>query len=167
MGTPPLTWEQMSMRGLVALAYGIVILRLFGRRIFARWSALDIVIAVSMGSTLSRAITGPIPFWPAVAATTVMILVHRALAILSAYLPWLSRLLEGREVTLAKNGVANERSMAFNGITFADLAEALRMKGLESISQTQRITLEPNGGISIQRASDPSPPSAANAVTRS
>ncbi|HEV2364374.1 MAG TPA: hypothetical protein VGS12_09290 [Caulobacteraceae bacterium] len=67
------------------------------------------VIAISMGSTLSRAITGPIAFWPTIAATTVMLLVHRALALLCAKSPELARLVEGRSVVLADDASSTSK----------------------------------------------------------
>ena len=151
MGSPPLTWWEMSARALVAFVYGTAVVRLFGRRIFARWSALDVVIAVSMGSTLSRAITGPIAFWPAIAATTAMLIVHRALAIASVRWPALARLLEGRPVQLASNGVLRPRAMLLQAVTQADVNEALRAHGVQGVEETRRITLEPNGLISVQK----------------
>ena len=155
LGSPPLTWWDMSARALVALAYGIAIIRMFGRRIFARWSALDIVIAVSIGSTLSRAITGPIAFWPAIAASTVMVLAHRGLALASVRYPWVERLVEGRPIILARNGVEISRTLANRGITAEDIAQALRAHGLESVEQTLWIMLEPNGQISVRPRPSP------------
>ncbi|MGH8291183.1 MAG: hypothetical protein ACREV7_19635 [Steroidobacteraceae bacterium] len=36
-------------------------MRLAGRRTFARWSALDMIVSIIMGSSLSRALTGAAP----------------------------------------------------------------------------------------------------------
>ncbi|HXU99835.1 MAG TPA: YetF domain-containing protein [Caulobacteraceae bacterium] len=151
MGAPPLTWAQMSARAITALIFDIIVVRLFGRRIFARWSALDVVIAVSMGSRVSRAITGPIAFWPAIAATTIMLIIHRALAISAVSYPGLGRLLEGRPVRLGRNGALDERTMRLQGVTRQDVAEALRAHGIETIGEAKSVTLEPNGLISAQR----------------
>lgn len=150
MGSPPLGAGEMCARAVVALIYGTIVVRLFGRRIFARWSALDVVIAISMGSTLSRAITGPIAFWPAVAATTLMLLLHRGLALLCVRSPAFARFVEGRSVVLAANGTLDPSAMQRWGVSEADLREALRTHGLERVEQTRQIALEPNGLISLK-----------------
>lgn len=131
MGSPPLGVWEMCARGLVAFVYGTVVVRLFGRRIFARWSALDVVIAVSMGSTLSRAITGPVAFWPAIAATTLMLLVHRALSMAAARSGKVARFVEGGPVVVARDGVLDDAAAFLQGVSAADINEALRLHGLE------------------------------------
>lgn len=150
MGAPPLGAWEMTARAVVALIYGTIVVRLFGRRIFGRWSAFDVVIAISMGSTISRAITGPIAFWPAIAATTVMLLVHRGLAWACAANPSLARVVEGRSALLANDGSLDRRAMLRWGVSEADVRAALRTHGLDRVEQTTRIALEPNGLISVQ-----------------
>ena len=57
---------------LIVLDCGIVFVRIAGKRTFCTLSAFDIVLAVN----LSRALTGNAPFWPTLAATTVLARLH-------------------------------------------------------------------------------------------
>lgn len=70
---------QNSVRAVVAFVIGLVFVRLAGKRVFGKWGALEILLAVMIGSNLSRAITGGAPLAPALAATAVLVGPHTAL----------------------------------------------------------------------------------------
>lgn len=57
-GTGQITWWQETARALLVFSYGLALVRIAGRRIFGKWSALDIIVSVIVGSNLSRALTG-------------------------------------------------------------------------------------------------------------
>lgn len=93
--TGNVTAVQECARAVLVLAYGLAILRLAGRRIFGRWSALDIIVSIVVGSNLSRALTGNAPLFGTIAATTVLIGLHWLLARLAAHYRPLSRISRG------------------------------------------------------------------------
>jgi uncharacterized membrane protein YcaP (DUF421 family) len=147
--TGNVTALQECARAILILAYGLAILRLAGRRIFGRWSALDIIVSIIVGSNLSRALTGNAPLLGTIAATTVLIGLHWLLARLAAhYLP-LSRILEGRSIELGRGGEIDRPKTTRNAVTEADLNEALRQAGIEEVGRTAKITLEPSGKITV------------------
>src|SRR5688500_11455069 len=51
-----ITWWQMSVRAVIVFAFGILLVRLSGKRTFGKLSAFDIVLAIVVGSNLSRAL---------------------------------------------------------------------------------------------------------------
>ena len=53
-----LSWAQECARAVLVFAYGLLLVRVAGRRIFGKWSALDIIVSIVVGSNLSRALTG-------------------------------------------------------------------------------------------------------------
>lgn len=53
-----LTAAQEGARAILIFAYGLLLLRLGGPRMFGHWSALDITITIMVGSALARAMTG-------------------------------------------------------------------------------------------------------------
>jgi uncharacterized membrane protein YcaP (DUF421 family) len=143
---------QECLRAVLIFAYGLVFLRFSGRRIFAGWSPLDFVISIIVGSSLSRALTGSAPFLATLAAVAVLALLHWGLAWAVARNDWLSRWVEGSAVILAENGKLYERARRAHNISHADLVEALRREGLDGLSDigaTRRVTLEPNGSITV------------------
>jgi len=83
--TGNLTIAQECARAVLILIYGLAILRIAGRRIFGKWSALDIIVSIIVGSNLSRALTGSAPLLGTIAATTVLVGLHWVLARVAAH----------------------------------------------------------------------------------
>ena len=144
-----LTLGQECARAVLIFAYGLVLVRLAGRRVFGKWSALDIVVSIIVGSNLSRALTGSAPLPGTLAATTLLMALHWIIAQLAARVHPVSRLVEGEPIVLAESGRHDATVRKQHGVTEADLAEALRGSGLEQPTQARRVTLEPSGRITI------------------
>lgn len=148
---------QECARAVLIFVYGLIVLRISGRRTFARWSALDIVVSIVVGSSLSRAMTGSAPLWGTLAAVAVLVLLHLGIAYAVSRNQRLSVLIEGGSVTLAVQGNIRPRTLHHHLVSLSDLGEALRDKGLdglEALRKTERIELEPSGKISIVKRDD-------------
>ena len=48
--SPSIGWAQECARAALILAYGLAVVRLVGRRVFGKWTALDIVVSIMVGS---------------------------------------------------------------------------------------------------------------------
>jgi uncharacterized membrane protein YcaP (DUF421 family) len=72
-GIKDLTVAQECARAVVIFFYGLVMLRLSGRRTFAQLSAVDLILSIIVGSNLSRAMTGGVPFWGTLASVAVLV----------------------------------------------------------------------------------------------
>jgi uncharacterized membrane protein YcaP (DUF421 family) len=140
---------QECARALLIFAYGLLLVRIGGRRLFSRWGAVDIIVAIVIGSNFSRALTGSADLFGTLLANTLLIALHWVLARAAAgSLAW-SRALEGAAVPLAREGELDRRAMLRHGMSHADLAEALRTAGLEHEDGARVIVLEPSGRISV------------------
>lgn len=144
-----LSVAQECARAVLVLAYGLLAVRVVGRRIFGKWSALDIVVSIVIGSNLSRALTGSAPLLGTLAATTVFLLLHWLLAHLAARFPAMSRLLEGQAIMIFKEGKADHGARLRHSVSEADLDEALRQSGMSSVNDARQVTLEPSGKITV------------------
>jgi uncharacterized membrane protein YcaP (DUF421 family) len=144
-----LTVAQECARAALVLAYGLILVRFAGRRVFGRWSAIDIVVSIIVGSNLSRALTGSAPLWGTLAASTLLMFLHWLLAQGAARWPLVSRLVEGRARELGRDGRIGNRKDLRVAISDADLAEALRQAGVERVEDTRLVMLEPSGKISV------------------
>jgi uncharacterized membrane protein YcaP (DUF421 family) len=142
-------WAQMSLRAVLIFAIGLAIMRFAAARAFGKWTALDIILAVIVGSNLSRALTGSAPFWPTVIATLVIVVLHAALSHAVIRWPVLSRALKGRSVCLIKEGTLNTRALRRHGIGEGDLRMALRAQGVAEVEDAESVYLERNGDISV------------------
>lgn len=150
-----LTVAQECARAVLIFFYGVIMLRLAGKRTFARWSALDMVITIVVGSNMSRALTGSAPLGGTLAAVAVLIALHFICTYAAAHSRWWSGLLEGSGVALGRGGTLDQGQRSKHLISEEDLSEALRQAGVERIDETKAITLEANGKISIIRKVDP------------
>ena len=145
-------WWQECLRAIVIFVYGLMLMRVSGRRTFGRWSALDIVVSIVFGSSLSRALTGNAPFPGTMAAMTVLILLHWVLARCVAKWPAISAMLEGRPIELVRDGRRNHQAMSASAVSRADLEEALHGSGIERVSEARTVSLEPSGRITVRKS---------------
>jgi uncharacterized membrane protein YcaP (DUF421 family) len=142
-------WWQECARAALILLFGIALVRVAGRRIFGKWSALDIIVSVVTGSALSRALTGSAPLWGTLAATIVLVALHWLLGKIVAYFPVASHAIEGRAIEIARDGALIEQARRRHAVSQADLEEALHQSSVETVGATRRILLEPSGNLSI------------------
>ena len=114
-------WLQMSLRATLIFVLGVLIVRFAATRAFGKWSALDIILAVIVGSNLSRALTGSAPFLPT----------------------------KGASIPLVRDGQMDEAAMRRAGIGQGDLRMALRAAGHNDLTSVKSASLERNGDISV------------------
>lgn len=140
---------QLSVRALFLLVFGILCVRIAGRKTFAQASPLDIIVALIVGSNLSRMMIGKVEFWPSVAATLTLVVASRLLQ--HATLHWgpLANCIKGAPVVLVRDGVMDLKAMHRKGVSEADLAEGMRMENYEKLQDVRLATLEGGGKISI------------------
>jgi len=144
-----LSLGQECARAALIFCYGLLLLRLSGRRTFADWSALDIILSIIIGSALARAMTGSAPLPGTLAAAAVLTALHVLIGYLVARSkPW-SRIVEGSPVELGVNGTIDNEACRRSMISECDIHEALRAQGVETASQTKLIVLEASGAISV------------------
>jgi uncharacterized membrane protein YcaP (DUF421 family) len=149
-GTPmQIAWWQMCIRAVIVFFFGVILLRIAGKRAFGQQSALDIVLAVLIGSNLSRAPTGGSPFAPTLAASAVTTLLYYVSIHLTERQGALGWMLKGRPVVLVRDGSPDPKALFQAGVSHADLEEAIRSKGVERFADVARATLERSGHISV------------------
>jgi uncharacterized membrane protein YcaP (DUF421 family) len=144
-----ITWYQMSVRGTLIFAIGLLFVRIAGKRLFGKWGALDTVVAVIIGSNLSRAMTGSAPFFPTICVTAVLLFLHELLVYAAVYVRPLSALIKGQPVQLVRAGRRDDLMMRRHGIGSGDLEESLRCHGTQDVAQVAAAFLERNGTISV------------------
>ena len=151
IGTEPasITWWQMTIRAAVVFVFGLLLVRIFGQRAFGRQTVLDIILAIVVGSNLSRTMTASAPLWPTLAATTGLVLLYWVFNHAAARWHRLSWLVKGGVVQLARDGQMDHKAMLRTGISEGDLKEAMRRSGIASFEEVRSAYLERNGKISV------------------
>jgi uncharacterized membrane protein YcaP (DUF421 family) len=143
------TVAQMCARAVILFLFGILCLRIAGRRTFSQITPLDIIVALVVGSNISRAMTGKAPFFPGLAATLVVVVLHRLLAVATLYWGPLAWLMKSEPVVLVRDGVADQAAMRRHAIGQTDLLEGLRMEQVERVEDVRLAMLEAGGKISV------------------
>ena len=144
-----LTTGQIILRAVFVFFVWLLIVRLADRRLLGKYSAFDLVLAVMLGSVLSRAINGSAPLWGTLAAAAALVALHWVLTFLSFYWHGFGHLIKGLPRTLIVDGKVDEAELRRNFITRHDLDEMLRLQGrITDPSRAAVATLERNGQIS-------------------
>jgi uncharacterized membrane protein YcaP (DUF421 family) len=146
-GTP--TTAQFCARALILFIYGILCIRIAGRRTFSNLSPLDIFVAIVVGSNISRAMTGKAPFLPTLVATILVVLLHRLIAMATVRSNWLARFVKGKPIILVRDGIIDNNAMRLANISDDDLLEGLRMEQADCVEDVRLVTFERGGKMSV------------------
>ena len=143
---------QMSSRGALMFLVMLVLIRISGRRSFGVRTALDNIIAVSLGAIMSRAVVVASPFIPVIVCCFVIVLLHRGTGRLIAASKKFSRVVEGEKILLFEDGVFLKEHMKKALVCQEDLMQGVRKSALtEDMSQIKKVYMERNGEISAIR----------------
>jgi uncharacterized membrane protein YcaP (DUF421 family) len=141
---------QICLRAILVFVFAMVLVRFAAKRFLARLTALDAILGFILASTLSRAINGSAPFFPTLAASIILIILHRLFAWLAMYSHKFGNWVKGTEDVLVENGEPHVDLMKKHCITQEDLLEELRLNGnIGSPKDAVRATLERSGQISV------------------
>jgi uncharacterized membrane protein YcaP (DUF421 family) len=150
------TTAQMALRTVIVYAFALAIIRLGSKRFLSQASAFDVIVAIMLGSVMSRAINGSAPFLPTLVSGAVLVGTHWLLAALAYRLDWLGPVVKGQPVRLVTDGVIDRDAMRRAGVSERDLEQALRAQaGVTDPARVRLATLERDGTISVLPADQP------------
>lgn len=150
LGKDQLNASEMAVRAVITFAVTVAIVRFGDKRMFGKGTAFDTVVAIMIGSIMSRAITGQSPLFPTWVAGAVLIGMHWLLAVSSFHLDWFGPMVKGNPIQLIKDGQVQEGGVREGSVTQHDLEQALRIQGNEpDPSQIKVGYLERDGSISL------------------
>ena len=141
---------QMGARAFVLFFLMLALVHIAGMRMFGRKSSFDTIIVITLGALLSRVVVGASPALPTIAASIVLVVLHRVVAMATAASPALERLVKGGNTVLYRGGVLDLKAMHRAGISRADLEEAVRAKANRlRLSDVLEIHLESSGDLTV------------------
>jgi len=137
---------QMSSRGVVVFFIALILIRISGRRSFGLHTPLDNIITIALGAVLSRAIVGASDFLPIIAVSTVIVVLHRAIAWGTAHHKGLSKIVQGKKMLLFEDGHFIAAHMGKALVCEEDVMEGVRKSALtEDLLKIDKIYIERNG----------------------
>lgn len=150
IGASDLTIVQMCLRAAVVYGVALLMVRVVGDRRFAgKYAAIDIVLSITLGATLSRAI-GSKSFFPTIAAGLVLVTMHWLTATIALRFPITESWLKGSPRVLIRKGEVQQDAFATSNLTRRDLEMAIRGVGQHmKVEDIALAVLETNGDITI------------------
>ena len=141
---------QMALRTVLIYSATLAIVRVGSKRFLSQATAFDAIVAIMLGSIMSRAINGSAPLLPTIAAGIILVGLHWLIAAIAYSSDWFGFLVKGEPVLLIKDGRLNEKGLRGSSISHRDLEEALRIEShVTEPEKVQLAYLERNGGISV------------------
>jgi uncharacterized membrane protein YcaP (DUF421 family) len=141
---------EMTLRTVVVYLFTLTIVRLGSKRLLAKATTFDVIVAIMIGSIMSRAITGSGSFFATLVAGAALVGMHWLLAVLAFHTDWFGSLVTGQRVLLIGNGRVHHEGMRRGSITTADLEQALRQQTRQTDPRrVERAYLERSGRISV------------------
>lgn len=145
-----LTTFQMCCRAIIVFIIALALIRISGRRSFGLHTTYDNIMAILLGSILSRPVVGASPFLPTIAACLVIAILHRIFGILGVRLPWFGRLTKGAKIPLYKDGKFIEKNLIRSLVSVDDIMEGVRIQAMEnSLENIKTVYMERSGKISV------------------
>lgn len=140
---------QMSCRAIVIFFIALVLIRVSGRRSFGVRTALDNIIAISLGAILSRAVVGASDFIAVVVACFVIVLLHRLFGWFIANSKRFGREMEGDKILLYHGGKFIGENLKKALVCEEDIMQGVRKSALtEDLEKIDKVYIERNGEIS-------------------
>ncbi|MBK6265670.1 DUF421 domain-containing protein [Marivirga sp. S37H4] len=141
---------QMLARAFVAFFIGIFLVRIGKKRFVGKMTAFDFILAITIGSLLSRSITKEKYFLEILASSLLLVVLHRLMSFLSAYSSKNAKLIKGEERILLKNGEIDWKQMKKSDLSEHDLLQSLRLNtNTDQLSKVKTAIFERNGDISF------------------
>jgi len=149
--TQDLEWYQMMTRAAIVFIIAMIFIRLSGMRTFGTQSAFDVVVSITLGGMLSKSIMGHYPFFPSLAASGCLVLMHRLISFLSSRSKLMASLTEGDSILLFKDGKKKTAAIKKFDITEKEMLAAVHEQNMDNFDRVQTMWLEPDGKISVTK----------------
>ncbi len=144
-----LSLGQVAARATVVYCVGVALVRIGKSRLISSMSSIDILLAVVLGSLLSRGINGSASISSSLVAASVLIAVHWLVTEAAMRSHWFGNLIKGRVRLLVDRGEIDWSAMRRSHISEHDLLEELRLNAnVEDLDRIERAYKERNGRVS-------------------
>lgn len=137
----------------------IVFLRIAGKRVLSKMNAFDLVVTVSLGSTLATVLISRDVSW-AQGATALALLIGLQLFItwLSVRVGWIRRTVTGEPTLLLHEGALLPDALRRERITADEVRAGIRAAGVPCVEDVMAVVLETDGSLSVIPQTDSAGP---------
>src|SRR5690349_5738600 len=95
---------QTALRTILVYALTLALVRIASKRFLSEATAFDVVVAIMLGSIMSKAVDGSSPLHLTLIAAAVLLGMHWLFGVLAFHTDWFGAIVKGERVLLIKNG---------------------------------------------------------------
>jgi len=151
-----ISYAEKVVRTVAVYLTVFLLLRFFGKRALAQFTAFDLVVLLLLSNVVQNAIIGPDDSLVGGAVGALVLLASNYLVVRYAFThPRVGRLLRGRETRFVEQGEVDRDSLMRELVTESELDTALRRQGYDGIDGVVSAKLEPEGVLVADRREDP------------
>lgn len=147
-GWPPLLHTIFA--GCLAYVVLIAFLRISGKRTLAKMNAFDLVVTVSLGSTLATILLNQnVSLAQGAVALAMLIGLQFVISWSSVRARWFKKLVTGEPALLLYEGKCLPEALCQARVTMEEIQAAARSSGLATLNDVAAIVLETDGSFSV------------------
>lgn len=140
--------------GTLAYVGLILVLRISGKRTLSKMNAFDLVVTVSLGSTLATVLLSKdVALAEGMTAFGILILLQFIVAWLSIHSKLVRKLVKSDPTLLFYKGHMLDDAMKRERITKSEIEAEIRAQGIASFEGVEAVVLETNGSLSVMKTS--------------
>ena len=143
-------WWHFVLRACAIYVLVMVLVRVSGKRAVGQFTPFDLVLLILIGNAVQNGINGgDDSLTGAAIMATTLIALNYGIAFVTSRNRKVEKFVEGVPVVLARNGKLFDHVLRRELVSREDFREALRMNGVEDVSEVELALLETNGSISV------------------
>ena len=148
-------WWHFVLRACAIYVLVMVLVRVSGKRAVGQFTPFDLVLLILLGNAVQNGINGgDNSLTGAAIMATTLIALNYGVAFVTSRSRHVEKFVEGEPVVLARGGKLFEGVLRRELVSRDDFREALRMNGVEDVSEVELALLETNGRISVVKKRD-------------
>ena len=149
------TLLRTAVVGILAYTALIAFLRLSGKRTLAKMNAFDLIVTVSLGSTLATiALSADVALAQGVLALALLVTLQFVITWSSVRWGWIRRTITGEPSLLFFRGQYLHTELRRARVTEEEVRAAVRSQGLSAIEGVHAVVLETDGSFSVIATGD-------------
>lgn len=136
--------------GVLAYASLIIILRLAGNRTLSKMNAFDLIITVSLGSSLATILLNKdVSLAQGTLALFLLVFLQFLITWSSVRFQWIRHIVTGEPVLLLFRGELLASAQRKARVTDSEIESAIRSAGLATLEEAHAVVLETDGSFSV------------------
>jgi uncharacterized membrane protein YcaP (DUF421 family) len=146
-------WEELARTfifGVLAYTCLVFCLRVSGKRTLSKMNAFDLIVTVSLGSTLASILMSQgVTLAKGILAFTLLIGLQFLVTWSSVRIRWIRRLVTGEPQMLVEDGCFLKTALRRARVTEGEILAAARSAGVEDMALISAVVLETDGSFSV------------------